>query len=89
LVSNCASDCLAHMSDESVHSEVYQEDIPGVLAALDDLEGDFGDSLVDKTLLEEALGKVEARFAAETQKYQRNVRLSSLSNIFNVLSAKP
>lgn len=74
LVSNCASECLAHLSDEAVHSEAYREDIPGVLAALDDLEGDFGDSLIDRTLLEEALGKMEARFIGETRKHERNVR---------------
>ena len=74
LVSNCASECLAHLSEEAVHSEVYREDIPGVLAALDDLEGAFGDSLVDKVLLKEALEKTEARFTEETRKHERNVR---------------
>lgn len=67
---------MAHLSDEAVHSEAYREDIPGVLAALDDLEGDFSDSLIDRTLLEEALGKMEARFMAETRKHERNVRYS-------------
>ncbi|KAF9648519.1 ARM repeat-containing protein [Thelephora ganbajun] len=73
LVSDCASECLAHLSDEAVHSEAYREDIPGVLAALDDLEKVFGDSLVDKALLKEALEKVDARFAAETGKHERNL----------------
>ena len=74
LVSNCASECLAHLSEEAVHSEAYWEDIPAVLAALDDLEGAFSDSLVDKVLLNEALEKMEARFAEETRKHERNVR---------------
>jgi len=67
---------LAHLSDEAVHSEAYREDIPGALAALDDLEGDFSDSLIDKALLEEALGKMEVRFTAETRKHELNVRYS-------------
>lgn len=74
LVSNCASECLAHLSEEAVHSEAYREDTPGVLAALDDLEGVFSDSLVDKVLLNEALEKMEARFTEETRKHERNVR---------------
>jgi proteasome activator subunit 4 len=76
LVSNCASECLAHLSDEAVHSEAYREDIPGALAALDDLEGAFSDSLIDDALLKEALEKMEARFTAETRKHERNVRYS-------------
>jgi proteasome activator subunit 4 len=60
------------LSDEAVHSEAYREDIPGVLAALDDLEGVFG--LVDDALLKEALEKMEARFTAETRKHEKNVR---------------
>ena len=74
------------MSDEAVHSEAYREDIPTVLAALDDLEGAFGDSLVDKTLLEDALGKMEARFTEETQKYDRNVCRSLPHRISHTLS---
>lgn len=85
LVSNCASECLAHLSDEAVHSEAYREDIPGVLVALDDLEGAFSDSLVDKALLKEALEKMEARFTAETQKHEQNV-CHSLACDFRTLS---
>jgi len=73
LVSNCASECLAHLSDEAVHSEAYREDIPGVLIALDDLEGAFSDSLVDKALLKETIEKADARFTAEIQKHEKNV----------------
>ena len=73
LVSNCASECLAHLGDEAVHSEAYREDIPRVLAALDDLEVSFSDSLVDKALLKEALEKMEARFTEETSKHNKNV----------------
>ena len=61
------------MGDEAVHSEAYREDIPGVLAALDDLEGSFSDSLVDEALLKQALEKVEARFTEETSKHKKNV----------------
>ena len=86
LVSNCASECLAHLSDEAVHSESYREDIPGVLAALDNLEGAFSDSLVDKALLKEALGKMEARFTAETRKHERNVRHPISRNMFHTLN---
>jgi hypothetical protein len=64
---------------------VYREDIPGVFAALDDLEGAFSDSLVDKALLKEALEKVEARFTGETRKHERNVRASLLWNLFHTL----
>lgn len=73
LVSNCASECLAHLSGEAVHSEAYREDIPEVFAALDDLEGSFSDSLVDKALLKKSLESMEARFTAETRKHERNV----------------
>jgi len=73
------------MSDEAVHSEAYREDIPGVLAALDDLKGAFGDPLVDEALLEEALGKMEARFTAETRKHEKNVRRSLLCNNLHIL----
>ena len=85
LVSNCASECLAHLSDEAVHSEAYREDIPGVLAVLDDLERAFGDSLIDKALLKEALEKMEVRFTAETRKHERNV-CHSLACNFHMLS---
>lgn len=85
LVSNCASECLAHLSDEAVHSETYREDIPRVLVALDDLEGTFGDSLINKVLLEEALGKMEARFTAETRKHERNVRRSTVHKMHRIL----
>ena len=85
LVSNCASECLAHLSDEAVHSETYREDIPGVLAALDGLEGTFGDSLINKVLLGEALGKMEARFTAETRKHERNVRRSPVHKMHRTL----
>ena len=74
LVSNCASECLAHLSDEAVHSEAYREDIPGVIAALDDLEGVFNDSVLDRALLKVALDRMEVRFTAETQKHEKNVR---------------
>jgi len=87
LVSNCASECLAHLSDEAAHTEAYREDIPDVLAALDDLEGVFSDSLVDKALLKEALEKMEARFMAETRKHERNVR-RSLSRSFRALNRR-
>jgi proteasome activator subunit 4 len=86
LVSNCASECLAHLSDEAVHSEAYREDVPGVLAALDDLEGSFSDALVDKALLKSALDKMEARFAAETGKHERNVCWSFTHDMFRTLS---
>jgi len=86
LVSNCASECLAHLSDEAVHSEAYREDIPGVLKALDDLEGAFSDSLVDKPLLEEALGKADARFTAEIQKHEKNVYSDLVRDVTRVLT---
>lgn len=85
LVTNCASECLAHLSDEAVHSEAYREDIPGVLVVLDDLEGEFSGSLVDKALLEEALEKMEARFTMETRKHERNVRRSPVHDMFRTL----
>jgi proteasome activator subunit 4 len=86
LISNCASECLGHLSDEAVHSEAYREDIPGALAALDDLEGAFSGSLVDKALLKEALEKVEASFTAETRKHERNVRHLLSWNLFRTLN---
>lgn len=69
-----------------MHSEAYREDIPGVLAALDDLEGSFNDSLVDKDLLKTALEKMEARFTAETRKHERNVCRLLVHDIFPTLS---
>ena len=77
---------MAHLSDEAVHSEAYREDIPGVLTALNDLEGAFSDSLVDKALLKEALEKMEARFTAESQKHERNVRHSFPRDMFRTLN---
>ena len=84
LVSNCASECLAHLGDEAVHSEAYREDIPGVLSALETLEGSFGGSLVDKALLKKATENMEARFTAETRKHEKNVCRSPPRDVSHV-----
>lgn len=69
-----------------MHTEAYREDVPGVLAALDDLKGSFSDSLIDKALLKRALQKMEARFTAETRKHERNVCWSFPHDILRTLN---
>ena len=69
-----------------MHSDAYREDVPGVLAALDDLEGCFSDSLIDKGLLKRAHEKMEARFTAETKKHEKNVCWPFAQNMLRTLS---
>lgn len=61
LVGNMAADSVGHLHDESVHTEAYTLETPRVEVAVDDLAEEFTSSLMDPTLLAEAIAKTPNR----------------------------
>lgn len=57
-----AQDCLGKLTEEAVHTHAYSDDTARVTQALEDLENEFPRSLIDQTLLREALSKTDLRF---------------------------
>jgi hypothetical protein len=64
-----AHDCLNQLTAESVHTHAYLEDTPRLTQALQELETEFSEGLIDQGLLTEALDKVQARFTIQQQRH--------------------
>ncbi|KDQ54780.1 hypothetical protein JAAARDRAFT_134622 [Jaapia argillacea MUCL 33604] len=71
LVGSLAHDCLAHLSEESVHTDSYLEDAPRIDEALLRLEEEFSSALVDRNLLAQVLQKSPARASSRNVSSQR------------------
>lgn len=73
LVGSLASDCLIHLTEEAVHTDAFNEDVPGVRDALTALKSEFSPSTVDKAALLETLKKAPIRGAKRRDRYQQTV----------------
>ncbi|KAG5648210.1 hypothetical protein DXG03_006165 [Asterophora parasitica] len=56
LVNTIATDCLSHLTEETIHMDVYRLSTPRVEAALDELLLEFSPKVVNQTLLNGVLG---------------------------------
>jgi proteasome activator subunit 4 len=74
LVASIASDCVSHLSEESVHTYAFTHDAPGVRQALQDLAKEFSPTMVDQQLLKISLDK--SKFGA-VRREKRNAETVS------------
>ena len=80
LVGNVAQDCLSFLTEESFHTDVFNEDTSSLEHALDELAQEFSPNLIDRALLDKALEKAPVRAAVKIQRYNEDVRLCRLVN---------
>ena len=73
LVGSVAQDALVYLNEESCHTDGFTEDVPGVLAALEDLTGEFSRPIVDQAILRAAEGKSTARITLKNRRYAETV----------------
>jgi proteasome activator subunit 4 len=64
-----ATDCLSHLSEESVNTDAYACDVGDVARAVRALADEVGPNTVDGALRAEALQKAEARTAKRQRQY--------------------
>ncbi|KAI0702440.1 ARM repeat-containing protein [Cytidiella melzeri] len=73
LVGQLAGDATALLTEEAVHTDAYDESIPGVEAAIEQLVPEFSSSLVNQALLKEALEKSPVRAALRVRRYEEAI----------------
>lgn len=73
MVNNLAQDCLGHLAEEAVHTDAYIIDIPGVEDALQALKSEFSSSIINQSLVDEALNKAQIRIAKRNTVYDETV----------------
>ncbi len=64
------TDANALLTEEAVHTDAFDEEIPGVEAALDQLAAEFSTSLVDQAVLAEALKKGVVRRQLKARRHE-------------------
>jgi hypothetical protein len=69
-----ATDCLGHLSEESVSTDAYRCDVSAVSRAVRALVDELGPGVHDRELLAEAMGKTEVRIAKRQRQYDETVR---------------
>lgn len=73
LVGSVAQDCLSFLTEESFHTDVFNEDTSSLGHALEELFHEFSPNLIDQDLLEKALAKAPVRAAVKTERYNEDV----------------
>ncbi|KAL6304169.1 ARM repeat-containing protein [Sparassis latifolia] len=73
LVGSLAQDALMLMAEESVHTEAYPEEVPGVLSAVTDLKKDLDYLEAYGEVQEQALQRVGVRMARRNERYVQTV----------------
>ncbi|OBZ79732.1 Proteasome activator complex subunit 4A [Grifola frondosa] len=69
LVGSVAQDALVYLTEESIHTDAFAEEVPGVMQAVDALKEDFTYTSTDQQLLAEAAAKANARAVTKNQRY--------------------
>ena len=74
LVANLGQEALVHLAEEVISTDAYTEKIPGVDEAVQGLEEEFGATVVDRALTEEAKVKSAERCRKRAETDRRTVR---------------
>ncbi|KAG6869165.1 hypothetical protein C0993_012264 [Termitomyces sp. T159_Od127] len=82
LVNNISGDCLAHLSEEAVHTDAYSLATPGVDDALEDLSTEFSSELVDQQLLKAAVDRSFIRISRRNEVYDNTWRYVQMASRF-------
>lgn len=69
LVTSVASDCAAHIREESAHTEAYSLEIARLEDALASLETEFSSQVIDQKLVDEATAKSLVRASRRSERY--------------------
>ena len=75
LVGSVAEDTLPYLPEEAVHTNIFVEDVPDLVLALDDLATEFSPATVNAQLLVEASNMARKLGEAKRQRHQEAVRI--------------
>ncbi|KAF8898414.1 hypothetical protein BD779DRAFT_1607229 [Infundibulicybe gibba] len=82
LVNNLAQDCLSHLKEESVNTDIYTLATPRVESALSELKQELSLSAIDQNLLAEVLDKGVVRIAKRGVVYHETWRYVQMASSF-------
>ncbi|KAF7789210.1 hypothetical protein EIP86_000151 [Pleurotus ostreatoroseus] len=73
LVGSVAEDTLSYLTEEAVHTNIFVEDVPDLVMALDDLATEFSPATVNAQLLVEASNMARKLGEAKRQRHQEAI----------------